>query len=229
MQTMPPCLPRSDATMLALRHAIGLLALLCAALPAQALYKVVGPDGRVTYTDRPPAGTQPQQVTPMAPGARGGQSAAAALPTELRQAAARYPVTLYVVANCPPCETARSLLRERGVPYSEKLVASNEDADALQRIAGTRDAPTLTVGAQPLRGYSAEVWNFYLDSAGYPRESRLPAGWRQAPATPVVERRDALPAAGARADAAASAAAAPPAAASVPAARGAGSAPSIRF
>ena len=30
---------------------------LFAALPAQALYKVVGPDGKVTYTDRPAVGT----------------------------------------------------------------------------------------------------------------------------------------------------------------------------
>lgn len=229
MHAMPLRPPRTAATTLAL-HAAGLLALVCAALPAQALYKVVGPDGRVTYTDRPPAGTQPQQVTPLAPGARASpsQSAAAALPTELRQAAARYPVTLYVVANCPPCDTARSLLRGRGIPYAEKLVASNEDADALQRIAATRDAPTLTVGAQPLRGFSADVWNFYLDSAGYPRESRLPAGWRYAPATPLVERREALPAAADRADAAASAAAAAPPA-TAPAPRGAASAPAIRF
>jgi glutaredoxin len=181
--------PRAGA-----RAAIGLLLGLAAALPAQALYKVVGPDGKVTYTDRPPSGAQ-SQVTPLTP-AGGPAPAEAALPLELRQVAARYPVTLYVVADCPPCDDARTLLRQRGIPYAEKLVASSEDGDALQRIAGTRDAPTLTVGTQPLRGLAADVWNFYLDSAGYPRESRLPAGWRYPPATPLVERREAVPPAG---------------------------------
>ena len=38
----------------ALRAAVAVMAVLTA-LPAAALYKVVGPDGKVTYTDRPPA------------------------------------------------------------------------------------------------------------------------------------------------------------------------------
>ncbi len=213
MHAQPPRTVRTIVKPAMLRAAASLclLCLLCAAaLPAHALYKVVGPDGRVTYTDRPPASAQPQQVTPLTPATR-AQPADAALPLELRRAAARYPVTLYVVANCPPCDSARTLLRERGIPHAEKLVASSEDADALQRIAGTRDAPTLTVGAQPLRGYSGDVWNFYLDSAGYPRESRLPANWRFAPAVPVVERRDGPPSPAAGTSAAAPQA--PPAAA----------------
>ena len=170
--------------------------LLAAALPASALYKVVGPDGKVTYTDRPPAATgtaTPSRVTPMAPAAA-PPAAAAALPAELRQVAARYPVTLYVVPNCAPCDSARALLRQRGIPYAEKIVTTEDDIEALQRLAGTRDAPTLTIGSQPLRGLSADTWNAYLDSAGYPRESRLPAGFQFSAATPLVERREATPA-----------------------------------
>lgn len=210
---------------------VGLLAaLVVAAFPAQALYKVVGPDGRVTYTDRPPAGASAQQLAPSVAGAGRGRSADAALPLELRQAAARYPVTLYVVASCPPCDSARALLRGRGIPYTEKIVVNNEDSDALQRLTGTRDAPTLTVGTQPLRGFSADVWNFYLDSAGYPRESRLPAGWQYAPAVPVVERREALPGIGAAASSAADGGRQPlPGAAVLPGAAPAPPASGIRF
>ena len=160
-------------------------------LPASALYKVVGPDGKVTYTDRPPAaGATPSRVTPMA-AAAAPPAAAAALPVELRQAAARYPVTLYVTANCAPCDSARVLLRRRGVPHTEKIVATDDDIEALQRLAGGRDAPTLTIGAQPLRGLASDTWHAYLDSAGYPRESRLPAGFQFPAATPLVERREA--------------------------------------
>jgi hypothetical protein len=60
----------------------------------------------------------------------------------------------------------------------------------LQRLTGARDAPVLMIGQQPLRGLSTETWNAYLDSAGYPRDSRLPAGYQHAAATPLTERRE---------------------------------------
>jgi len=172
------------------RQAAGLLVmsalLLCG--PAQALYKVVGPDGKVTYTDRIPSPTD-GKVTPL--NASGNSVAdTGALPFELRQVSLRYPVTLYSIADCAPCDSARALLRQRGVPHAERLIVTEEDAEALQRLAGTRDVPTLTIGQQPLRGLSAESWNAYLDSAGYPRESRLPAGYQFPTATTLTERRE---------------------------------------
>lgn len=165
------------------------LLLAAAALPAEALYKVIGPDGKVTYTDRAPSGTDGKVTSLSATG-----SAVAAdpneLPLELRQVAARYPVTLYVIADCLPCDSARTLLRERGIPYTERIVVSEEDANAVQRLTGTRDLPTMTIGTQHLRGFAADVWTGYLDSAGYPRESRLPAGYKYAAATPVTQRTE---------------------------------------
>jgi glutaredoxin len=170
-------------------HAAPLAALLCA-LPAHALYKVVGPDGKVTYTDRPELASG-SKITSLS--AAGTAQSDVALPLELRQAVSRYPVTLYSTNNCEPCDSARQLLRQRGIPHTEKLVTSNEDAEALQRLSGGRDAPTLTIGAQALKGLSADVWHSYLDSAGYPRESRLPANYQFAAATPLTERREATP------------------------------------
>lgn len=168
-------------------------ALLIIALPGQAQpYKVIGPDGKVTYTDRPPVTAAPGKVTAL--GSRETvaiPSGDAALPLELRQAAARYPVTLYVVSGaCEPCEAARQLLRQRGIPFSEKQVVSAEDGEALERLSGGRDAPTLSIGSQTLRGLASEVWSSYLDAAGYPRESRLPANYQYPPATPLTERRE---------------------------------------
>jgi glutaredoxin len=157
---------------------------------ASAQYKVVGPDGKITYTDRAP--TQAEgKVTAL--GARAAPVVAeVALPQELRQATQRYPATLYVTSGaCEPCDGARQLLRQRGVPYSEKQVATAEDSDALEKLTGARDAPTLTLGAQTLRGLSPEVWNSYLDAAGYPRESRLPANYQYPASAPLTERREA--------------------------------------
>ncbi len=157
-------------------------------LSAMAQYKVVRPDGSVTYTDRPPAESN---VRVTAVGRTASQQAAAgdqALPVELRQAVARYPVTLYTSADCPPCDSGRKLLLQRGVPYSEKRIATEEDAQALERAVGARTVPALNVGAQPVRGFSEGDWTAFLDAAGYPRESRLPKNWPVAVPTPLVER-----------------------------------------
>jgi glutaredoxin len=181
------------------------LVALLAAMPAHAQYKVIGADGKVTYTDRQPAQSD-GKVTAL--NARNAQSTVpandnSALPLELRQSIARYPVTLYSVSGaCEPCSSARSLLRQRGIPYAEKQVMSPEDSDALERISGGRDAPTLSIGTQTLRGLAPEVWNSYLDAAGYPRASQLPPTYQYSPATPIVERREAN--AGSRPGAAAS-------------------------
>lgn len=204
-----------------------LLALLFTALagPAAAQYKIVGPDGRVTYTDRPPTEATGRVSTL----GRGGAAAAAAteaslLPFELRQVVARYPVTFFSGENCQPCDAARQLLQQRGVPYTERRVSSDEDQQALERLVGGRMIPAMTVGAQPLRGFNPGDWASFLDAAGYPRESRLPRGWQPPPVAPLVERVAAQRPAAASAPAAAPARPAQPAAEPPP-----GDAPTIKF
>jgi glutaredoxin len=166
-----------------------LAGLLVASL-CHAQYKVTGADGKVTYTDRAPT-TSDAKITSLSI-----RSAAVpgdvTFPLELRQAVSRYPVTLFTMpGGCEPCESARQLLRQRGIPFSEKQVQSPEDSDALEKLSGGRDAPTLSIGSQTMRGYAPEVWSSYLDAAAYPRESRLPANYQYPPATPIVERREA--------------------------------------
>jgi glutaredoxin len=168
------------------------IVLACFALPGHALYKVVAPDGTVTYTDRPPPAAAGR---PVALGGRQDSAASdaaaalASLPLELRQVTARYPVTLYSSNDCAPCDTARRLLASRGIPYVERRVVNEDDAEALNRLTGGRSVPTLTIGTQALRGFADTDWNSYLDAAGYPRESRLPRTYQQPAATPLVERQ----------------------------------------
>lgn len=153
---------------------------------AQNLFRIVTPDGRVTYSDRLPADAA-ARVTPMsAAGGRGADDAAAPLPEPLRQAVARFPVTLYTTAECEPCTRGRALLSQRGVPYSEKTVSTQADVQALQRLAGTQSLPVLTIGGQQLRGFAESEWVQYLDLAGYPKTSQLPPSYRAAAATPLV-------------------------------------------
>jgi glutaredoxin len=169
--------------------------LLLAAAPAWSLYKVVGPDGRVTYTDRPDTTNTQSRVVTMNPASGtvgvGGNGAGnvSLLPLELRQVAARYPVSLYVGSSCEPCDLGRGFLNQRGVPFIEKQVLSNDDSEALEKLTGGREAPTLMIGTQVVRGFTSDLWGSYLDAAGYPRESRLPSSYQQPAPTPLVVRQ----------------------------------------
>lgn len=151
---------------------------------AQQVYRIVGSDGKVTFSDRaPPTGNA--SAGPSSAGAAGA-SVSAGLPFELRQVASRYPVTLYTSNNCAPCLSARSMLTSRGVPFSEKTVTTVEDTQALQRISGDNSLPFLTIGSQQLKGFSDAEWTQYLNAAGYPPSLVLPASYRAPGVTPLV-------------------------------------------
>lgn len=168
--------------------AVAMLLMLPAAPASAQQYKVIGADGRVTYTDRPPLAAGDRMSKLKAQGRP--VSTEAALPVEVREAAQRYPVTLYVTPDCPPCDAGRQFLRQRGIPHAEKNVSTVEDTEALARVTGSRDAPALTIGAQVVRGMSVESWTSYLDAAGYPKESKLSATYQFPAATPLTERRE---------------------------------------
>jgi glutaredoxin len=207
-----------------LHHALTCgFALAWACGPALAQYKVVNPDGSVSYTDRPPVTTNARITPVLRAGAQAPAGPQAALPAELRTVVQRHPVTLYTTAECGPCDSGRRQLQQRGVPYAERRIVNEDDAAALQRLVGGRTVPALTIGAQPLRGWSEADWGSYLDAAGYPRESKLPKGWPVAEATPLVERAapTAVPAA--------APAARPPAPAPAPAAEPPAPGTTIRF
>ena len=158
------------------------VAALVGAPPAMALYKVVGPNGEVTYTDRPP--TDPSRTRQISASGSGGT--AVSLPLELQQPASRFPVTLYSTIDCRPCDDGRALLIQRGIPFSERTVRTAEDFRAYQSLVPSQQMPSLQIGGQRMTGFSASEWGSYLDAAGYPRESRLPAGFQRAAATPLA-------------------------------------------
>lgn len=158
---------------------------------AQTVYRNVGPDGRVTFSDRPLAAGASAGTLPVQPAAEAGP----ALPYELRQIAERFPVLLYAGSDCAPCDDARQLLRARGIPFGERSVRSDEDIAALRRLSGDNSLPVLTIGAQRLKGFAPGEWTQYLDSAGYPASSQLPPRYRAPPAQPLVPVRTAIQAA----------------------------------
>lgn len=159
-------------------------ALLATAAQAQQVHRIVGPDGKVTFSDRAPEDKKAQSTVLST--ASGGAASNPALPSELRQVASRFPVTLYTGESCSPCQQARQLLVQRGVPFTERSVNSNDDLDALRRLSGESALPFGTIGRQQLKGFSDAEWTQYLDAAGYPAQSRLPKGYTQPAATPLA-------------------------------------------
>ncbi len=170
--------------------------LLCCALGARAqgVQRIVGPDGKVTYTDRAaPASASTPAATPSETGA---------LPYALRQAVQRYPVTLYTSDKCNPCNSARELLQKRGVPFAEKTITTAEDGQAFVALGADNALPLTTIGTQRVSGFLAADLNRYLDAAGYPATSQLPRTHRNpapqalaptAPKAPEAPKADAPP------------------------------------
>lgn len=162
-----------------------LLGLSAASVLAQGIYRIVGPDGRVTYSDQPPpaqANARPIDNSTISNPA----STNAQLPFVLRQVTSRYPVTLYTSTGCVPCNNGRNLLNSRGIPYVEKTITTQQDADALLRLSGASSLPFLTIGTQQIKGFSDAEWTQFIDAAGYPKQSVLPANYQRPAASPLV-------------------------------------------
>ncbi|MDP3619973.1 MAG: DUF4124 domain-containing protein [Ramlibacter sp.] len=167
-------------------------AMLAGDASAQQIYRIVGPDGRITFSDQAPPQSNARAAAPLAgqsqttAAAAGATGATAPLPFELRQVVNRYPVVLYTGINCIPCASGRAMLTSRGIPFTERTVTTPEDIEAYRRLGGANTLPFLTIGGQQIKGYSDFEWGQYLDAAGYPKNSLLPSSYKPAAATPLV-------------------------------------------
>jgi glutaredoxin len=132
-------------------------------------YKWVDEQGKVHYQDNPPPESASQveerdiRLGQPVPPPAGSPEAAAA----------NAPVTLYVIPGCDNCDLARSYLQERQVPFTEKNVEQDKDAQAeLKKRIGTLAVPTIVVGEKVMRGYIRSLLSGELDAAGYPPAPR---------------------------------------------------------
>ena len=98
---------------------------------AQQVYRNVGTDGKVTFSDQPPAPTPGGHATRRR---HAGAPAAATrgLPYRTAAVAQRYPGHACTPAtDCSPCGAGRSMLISARRSFDEKTVTSNEDVEAL--------------------------------------------------------------------------------------------------
>ncbi|WP_162058045.1 glutaredoxin family protein [Undibacterium sp. KW1] len=152
------------------------------ATAAQAqLYKSVGPDGKVTYSDQPPPANQKVEKKKLPDTLEGGN-----LPPELAIVVAKNPVTLYSANGCSPCNDGRNLLKSQGIPFNEKTVNTAADQEKMKQVSGDLQMPLLVISNVKFRGYSMDEWKDALSKAGYPATSKLPKDYRYAAAEPAA-------------------------------------------
>ena len=156
---------------------LALLTLLTAALLASSLavaqtttYRWVDKKtGQTVYSDQPPPPGTPNVVK--LNGADPGEEKQ--VPYATRQAAEKFPVTLYTAASCvDECKQARDLLNGRGTPFAEKMLKSDaEIAELSKKLGSDAVVPSLVVGQQSSKGFETGAWNNLLDLAGYPKSA----------------------------------------------------------
>lgn len=179
------------------------------AVSAQAQYKYVGPDGRVTYSDSPPPANAKAVQKKDLGASTGSAASGASLPFAVRQAAQNFPVTLFTAPGCGGCDTARTFLTQRGIPFTEKTVSTAEDTAAFRVATGATSIPVALIGSGKQVGFEAGAWGAALDAAGYPPTSMLPPSYRNPPPTAAAPQEKPAPTAQAQPKPEAAAPAAP--------------------
>jgi glutaredoxin len=164
----------------------GFVLLFASVCASAQVYKWTDAQGTVHYSDTPPPAQKANQIKTPSAGQGGkdsGQNGAPrALPYELARAAKASPVTLYTTTQtaCPGCEQGRSMLRARGIPYTEKTVNTDEDKEQLRQLSGKLELPLLVVGSRKVAGFQDAAWQDALSAAAYPRSGQLPPGYQYA-------------------------------------------------
>lgn len=163
-----------------------LFALIANMALAQTLYRWTDAEGKVHYTDQPP----PKDAKTVQEKKLGGNVIDTAdLPYATREAAKKYPVTLWLFDCGQTCDQARALLRKRGIPATEvDLSADPANPEKLKALTGGLEVPVLQIGESTLlKGFNEVRWGAALSNAGYAvpstlRSSPPAAGKTKAPA-----------------------------------------------
>ena len=143
-----------------MKFILALLVLLAAVADAQTLYKSVGPDGKPTYSDKPPQDGKVQKTLKV--NELPNTALPAAVSTELeairrsgaKAATPTASTVLYAAAWCGYCRQARAYLAKAGIKYQEIDIDTPSGKAAFASVSGAGGVPLLVVKGEQLRGYS---------------------------------------------------------------------------
>ena len=133
------------------------LCFLAAAVFGQ-VYKWTDSTGKTHYGDRPPDGTQTEQLKIEVRSHEGPAQVSdwAAIIRKKSPAAATgasHGITMYSTSWCPHCKRAKSYFAERGIAYDEIDIEANENNRREFKEAGGGGVPLIIVGDKAMRGF----------------------------------------------------------------------------
>ena len=150
----------------ALLMACGLVA--AGAAWAQTVYKSVGPDGKIVYSDQPPTTGRLQKTMKFELASSALPASAASYMEQFRkthpggavQATAGKGVTLYSAVWCGYCKQAKAWLSGHGVAYHDVDIDAPGGMAALaQANGGGTGVPVLVVDGRTMNGFSASAYD----------------------------------------------------------------------
>jgi len=153
----------------------GLFALLMlAGAQAETLYKVIGADGKTTYTDRPPADAKTTTTlkfsdapsTPLPASVLKYQAelqkGAHGRLAQAKRLDAIGTVTLFSASWCGHCTKAKAYLRSKGISFQELDIDTPGGGRAYFEAGGKRGVPLLMAGGKRLEGFSDGAYDYFF-------------------------------------------------------------------
>lgn len=135
---------------------------------AQTVYKSVGADGKIVYSDRAPTQGRLEKTMKFELASSALPASAASYMDQFRKthpagaapAAAGKGVTLYSAVWCGYCRKAKAWLGEHGVAYTDVDIDAPGGTAALARASGgSTGVPVLVVDGRALTGFSAGAYD----------------------------------------------------------------------
>jgi glutaredoxin len=137
---------------------------------AQTLYRSIGPDGRVVYSDKPPADGRVDKTLKFEnlPASEVPASTWSYVEQLRRMKAAEPPavqaqgVVLYAASWCGYCKKAKAYLAGRGIAYQEIDIDTEAGKRAFALAGGGRGVPLLVANGQQVKGFAPKAYDAVL-------------------------------------------------------------------
>jgi glutaredoxin len=136
---------------------------------AQTVYKSIGPDGNVVYSDHPPADGKvdktfnfvelPSSPVPDLPADSANTSGKKAMPTQ--PVVPRDGVLMYSASWCGYCKRAKAYLAKNHIAYSSVDIDTADGRSSFQEV-GKGSVPLLFWGKRRIRGFTAEGYDAFF-------------------------------------------------------------------
>lgn len=134
---------------------------------AESLFKSVGPDGKITYSDHPPTEgriLKTMQLENLPSSALPASTASYVEQlTKLKASSSAIKsisgVVLYAAAWCGYCKKAKAYLASKSITYREIDIDTNDGIAAFAQAGGGKGVPLLIADGQRIQGFSTAAYD----------------------------------------------------------------------